>query len=1146
MLLKRLSLVGFKSFADRTHLEFDAGVNVVVGPNGTGKSNILDALAWVMGTQATTVLRTERMDDVIFAGTATRPSMGRAEVTVTFDNRDRFLPLDLDEVAMTRRLYRDGTSDYELNGTPCRLLDLQELLRDGGVGRHQHVLVSQGEIGDILSARPDEHRAVIEEAAGITKHRGRRDRSVRRLERTDQDIERLTDIFEQQRRRLRPLKRQANAAERYDTVKAEVRALHLWIGGSALLGIRTRLETASEEEARLVAVISADSAELEETRAALGSLRAGADEVGAALQRDSAAAARLETVGERFHRIATVARERRQFVDSRRQRRDDRVHDLQTERAELDTQIAADIVEEGDARRLADRREAALQALEDEERSLAEQTQLPAAGMAAALRGDLRSLEAAEERDRRESEALALRREFVEARLTDQTGEVVGLGQAVRDSDAAAAAAQDEYRTARAAREAAQVPWDEAEERQRLATVDLARAQARVETIEAGRDGLDDPAGRLLVEGAAGVIGSIVAHLDVPADVAPAVDAALGVWRNALVAEGPERLEALVAEVKAGGFGGVALVAAGRAGELVAARPVAEGMGLDALVDRLGPRAEPGLAQRFLGDVVLVESWLVGWDLVQRHPGLCAVTPEGDLIGAQGVYLTEPDGAGPAALEAAHVALERAQTAEARARSASVTTRRTFDDARTAERAALEQLEDLEAKLAGHTEALALVEQVRSESAAESARLEARHDALMENGAARKERMVELRRAVDEFQGDERARQLAWDALNRRREAVAKRRDEARRLREDAMAALAGVVERRKLLATRLGRTAQEIAEVGDVIIEPERPEVLQTTETRARRGREIVRRHVETLRERQRALREEMGAADERVTHAHERQRHLETQLGEAKEQATGLAVELAELRVREEAACEALRRDADATEDEALEATEPGSPDGDHLHALQSAEARLRRMGPINPLAAPEYQELAAELELLEAQLGDLGGSRRELRKVIAALDDEMAAMFRQAFDDIAALFEENFRIVFPGGSGRLILTDPDHPLDTGVDIEAQPMGKKVGRLSLLSGGERSLAALAFLFAVFRARPSPFYVLDEVEAALDDSNLRRFLGLVDTLRRSAQLVIITHQQQTMGAADILYGVTMEPGESSIVVAKRLAEAAV
>jgi chromosome segregation protein len=253
-------------------------------------------------------------------------------------------------------------------------------------------------------------------------------------------------------------------------------------------------------------------------------------------------------------------------------------------------------------------------------------------------------------------------------------------------------------------------------------------------------------------------------------------------------------------------------------------------------------------------------------------------------------------------------------------------------------------------------------------------------------------------------------------------------------------------------------------------------------------------------------------------------------------------LAVELAEARVRLESSAERMRRDADASVEQALAAPRPDLDDGgDPKARLESLEADLRRMGPINPLAAAEYEELAAEVALLEDQLADLNESRSELRKVIAALDEEMASLFMAAYEEISSLYQENFAQVFPGGRGRLRLVDQEHPLESGIEVEAQPHGKKVGRLALLSGGERSLAALAFLFAVFRARPSPFYVLDEVEAALDDANLHRFLRLVDTLRSSAQLVIITHQQQTMEAADMLYGVTMEPGESSKVLARRM-----
>jgi chromosome segregation protein len=301
---------------------------------------------------------------------------------------------------------------------------------------------------------------------------------------------------------------------------------------------------------------------------------------------------------------------------------------------------------------------------------------------------------------------------------------------------------------------------------------------------------------------------------------------------------------------------------------------------------------------------------------------------------------------------------------------------------------------------------------------------------------------------------------------------------------------------------------------------------------------------HIATLRDRQIVLRGEMGEADERLAEAYNHQTELESRIAGAKERMSALSIELAEVAVREEAVAEGLRRDADVAENEALGAPQPELEEGTQPEErLQTLEAQLRRMGLINPLAAQEYEELAANVELLENQLADLEESRAELRKVIKALDAEMASLFHQAFEEIAAFYEENFALVFPGGKGRLTLTDPDRLLDTGVEIEAQPLGKKVGKLSLLSGGEKSLAALAFLFAVFRARPSPFYVLDEVEAALDDANLRRFLRLVATLRESAQVVIITHQQQTMEAADILYGVTMEPGESSQVIAKRIHE---
>ncbi len=1150
MLLKTLSLAGFKSFADRTRLTFDPGVNVVVGPNGSGKSNLLDALAWVMGTQATSALRTQRMDDVIFAGTTTRPSLGRAEVSLTVDNADGFLPLDLAEITMTRRLYRDGTSDYELNGTSCRLLDIQELLSDGGVGRRQHVLVGQGQIGEILSARPEEHRAVIEEAAGVTKHRSRRDRAVRRLEQTDVDVARIGDILDQERRRLRPLKRQANAAERYDGVRARVRALRLWLGGEQLRGIRSRLEAATREHDEHEAVISTDGAELETLAGRFESLRDAAGAVGKDLERDTAAAARLETLVERFERIAMVARERRLGLESRLRGSGERRNDLEAEIHDLEEEQAGFGAREGEAVAVAERRESALTALEDEERALADQMKLPADGLLASLRGDLRSLEAAEVRDGREADHVARRREVVLARLDEEGRDAELLAAEIRDTDGEVSAAGDAYRLAREHRQEAQAEWDGATEDRRAGHLAVAKATARRDAIEGAIAGLGDPAAREQAQAHPAVEGPVVARLDVPPELARAVDAALGSWRHGLVAAGPDGAAEVTAALKSRGLGGVALRVRGgdeATGGAETARSVAATWGLDALVDRLGSAADPELAGSLLGDVVLVEGWAAGWDLVRRHGDVRAVTPEGDLITPVGISLADPDGAGPAALEAAEVAIEAAERELARAESRVTTTHRVFETARDAERRALEHLEQLEAVLAGHAEALGLNERARSASRDELARLEARAEALDAERAGRAERIAEVRRRLGELEESSAATQEAWEAIAARREAVARRRDETRRLREEAAAVLAGMRERGRLIEERLAAAREALWGLADHPVDPAAPGRLEAIETAARDATGVLVDHIGALRERQRALRARANDADRALETARLRRSELERRIASSRDRCGALAIELAELRVREESIAEMLRRDADATEEEALAAPRPDEEDGDSAaETLATLEARLRRMGPVNPLAAAEYRELAARVGELEEQLADLESSRGELRKVIAALDEEMAAMFLVAFEEISDLYQENFGLVFPGGRGRLRLTDPGRPLETGVEIEAQPLGKKVGRLSLLSGGERSLAALAFLFAVFRARPSPFYVLDEVEAALDDANLRRFLRLVDTLRGTAQLVIITHQQQTMEAADVLYGVTMEPGESSLVVAKRLERVAV
>lgn len=1141
MELKHLTLRGFKSFADRTRLDFSPGVNVVVGPNGAGKSNILDAIAWVMGTQGTKSLRTEKMEDVVFAGTATRPAHSRAEVALTFANSAQIMPFNLAEITIIRRLFRDGTSEYELNGAPCRLLDIQELLSDGGIGKNHHVLVSQGEVGDVLNARPEDHRVVIEEAAGVTKHRSRRERAMRRLERTDHDLERILDILAEKKRAMRPLKRQANAAERHDSVRDEAQALRLWLGGEDLRTIAARLKAASAERRSTGEIRSSADDELETVRAEITSLRSGTAVAVSALETDTAAAARLETARERLRRISVVARERADALSARLVGADERREDLEGEEQQLVEGIAVAEEDERLARENAERKETLLLALEDEERSLTEQVQLPAEGIVANLRGDLRALETAERRDSGEADQTSARWDAVAERIAVETSKIEELNGLVQGTDIDATAYQDVYVAKKDARIVAESEWRTAEERAADQRLVLAGADAREKAFVVALDGLVDEETRQLATEAEGVLGAIVERLDVPSEIAASVDAALGEWSGALVAQDASALEAVVDRVKVGGSGGVSFVVA-PGSSTRSAIAVAREFGVDALVDLLGPEAERELALGIIGDVVLVQGWKAGWRVVSEAPEVRAVTPEGDVITRFGMIVAQPDGAGPAALEAARTLLEVAERDLARDASRAKAAKRTFNAVADDERSALEKLEASEARLAGFAEALGLVDRARAASQGELERLNGRISALTEARFERDERIKQLRVRVSEFEGEEAVRQTAWDALNRRRDEVAIRREGAKRDRELATGELASVAERQKMMKRRREVVAAETTQL--VLLPSSQGDVgqLRSISARAESAIAVVSDHIASLRDEQRERRAMLARTNREISEAEERRENLGGVVRTTGDSLAVLDIELAELGVRQEAVLERLRRDADATRDQAVAAEQPELGEGvDPRQRLESLEADLRRMGPINPLAANEYSELAKETTELEDQLGDLNESRSELRKVVSALDEKMTSLFLEAFEEVAAFYAKNFALVFPGGTGRLRLTDPGDPHSTGIVVEAQPAGKKIGRLSLLSGGERSLAALAFLFAVFQARPSPFYVLDEVDAALDDANLHRFLRLVDTLRESVQLVVITHQQQTMEAADVLYGVTMEPGESSVVLSKRM-----
>jgi chromosome segregation protein len=1144
--LKSLKLAGFKSFADRTRLEFRPGVSVVVGPNGAGKSNLVDALSWVLGTQSAKSLRTPKMEDVIFAGTAARPALNRAEVVLVIDNTDRLIDLDLDEVSITRRLYRDGSSDYELNGVSCRLLDIQDLLSDSGVGRQQHVIIGQGEIGQVLNASPEEHRAVIEEAAGILKHRRRKERAERRLERTDEDLIRLQDIIGELNRQMRPLRRQARAAERYQGLKDEVVALRLYLGGRQLAEFDRELTVVTSEKVMLAERSEVDRGRLGELERAVRNLTAEVGEVSAALDRDSTSAAMLETTKERLRRIGSVAHERARAASGRIEAVEARQADLVEEAVAIDSELADLESAKTAAQTDVETAEARFRRLEAEEKSLATQTALSPEGALAAVRGELSALIASIERDRREVEGLDRRLEVLRSQVESETAAISDIDNEIRLLDASISGVQADYDDAVRRRTLDQARWTAAEESLSEARTRVATAEARVEAIAAALTGRLDEEARALVESAPETLGRLVALLDVPEGLEAAVAAALGPWSDAVAVADRQSLRTVTGRVKSAGGGSVSIVAATGDG-IAPAVPVARAKGLDALAGLLGPRADQRLARALLGDVVLVEGWSTGWDIVGSHPDIRAVTPEGDLITSGGALLATADGATPVLLETAEVALERARTEEARAVSLHTAARRDFEQSRDHERTCLEALEAAEAGLAGKSEAMDRL--VRSVVAVETelVRLQERRTALVGSVESAENQAEELNFRIDALQGEETERLRIWEELEARRSALAVERETARSQWQEAAGAMRVLVERAGLLSQRKARVADDLSRLEQSTTAPAGdPEALAVVERTAAAAVSIIETKLASLRDRQAIRREEKDRLGAELSAARNDFEACREALSSARDRTGELEVRLTELRLQKEAVAEAIRRDADADPDRAYGAPRPEYPEGADLNeVLATKRAELQRLGPINPLAAAEYRELEERHEFLTSQVADVESSRSELRKVISALEHEIRDTFTSAFDEVAEAFQRYFSVLFPGGKGRIRLADPDDR-DSGVLIDAQPMGKKLTQMTLLSGGERSLAALAFLFAVFEARPSPFYVLDEVEAALDDVNLRRFLRIVDEFRGRAQLIIVTHQQQTMEAADVLYGVTMEAGGSSQALRKDMTEAAI
>jgi len=1241
--LKTLTLRGFKSFASATTLRFEPGITCVVGPNGSGKSNVVDAFTWVMGQQGAKQLRGGKMEDVVFAGTAHRPALGRAEVTLTIDNSDGALPIDYAEVTISRLLFRTGQSEYAINGSQCRLLDVQELLSDSGLGREMHVIVGQGHLDDILNAGPEARRALIEEAAGVLKHRRRKEKALRKLDAMQANLTRLVDLTTELGRQLKPLGRQAQLARKAAVIQADLRDARLRLLADDYVTLSGELERDEADETAAVTLRAELEAMLEAARDQEEELEIAAQQHAPRLAAAQETYFALGGLAERLRAVADLAAERYKHLsappEAARPGRDPDELDreaavLREQERELSARLAAAREQLAVA---VSARTAAESALAETERKIAADAREAAerAERLARLRGQAGAarsrLAAAQEEAGRLATALAAARTRAEqaqqqyAEMQDHFGG--------SDDDRAELTAAVERAAADLTAASAQV------KRLRKAEHEIserrAGLRARVTALEeAVRRGAD--ASAVLLSGKQefpGVLGPLAELITVADGAAEAIAAALGASAGAVAVADVEaaveilgrlrekqagRAELVIADAgrgpglsdppvtltandgssgqRAGSPGGTGLRAGGGAGSAERAGSPggtglwnAGGEGPQSVIAAIDLVKAPGelaaAVQRLLGGVLVAPDLATGLELVRADPGVAVVTTEGDLIGAHWARGGSASGQSLLGLRAA------AQAAADELAEAEVSTQR-------AERQLGEAIEDEEHARQAVSHAQAEMKEVDAAAAEVSGRLGALAGAARaaqdEAGrlvasiaaadrSAEKSRSqladIERRTASETSQEDAGSEQPGLtDELDgpaqpprlssvsaATKQALTDSASAARSTEMDARLEVRTVEERLRAISGRADSLASSAqAERQATIRAAERARrraaearVADAVATGARLALVAVDKSLRLAdSERQQAEIAHQGR-DEELKAVRSRIREATGQLEKVVSTAHGAEVARAGRRLKLEQV-EAKAVEEYAVEVEALVAEYgpdvliPGAEEG-HLGTpydrqvqqkrADTAQRQLDQLGKVNPLALEEFAALEERHAFLVTQLEDLRKTRRDLLTVVKEVDDRVQQVFAEAFADTAREFENIFARVFPGGEGKLVLTEPDDMLATGIEFEARPPGKKVKRLSLLSGGERSLTAIAFLVSIFKARPSPFYVMDEVEAALDDTNVGRLLDIFEELRASSQLIIITHQKRTMEIADSLYGVSMRSDGVSAVISQRLRE---
>ena len=1195
MYLKNLTLRGFKSFASATTLALQPGITCVVGPNGSGKSNVVDALAWVMGEQGARALRGGQMADVIFAGTSGRAALGRAQVDLTIDNTDGLLDIEYSEVTISRTLFRGGGSEYSINGTPARLLDVQELLSDTGMGRQMHVIVGQGQLDAILSSTPEERRGFIEEAAGVLKHRRRKERALKKLADMDANLVRVLDLTNEIHRQLGPLARQARVARRASLIQARVRDAKARLLADDLASALSKLsvleasdESAATRRASLEEQISA-------ARAELARLEDAERASSPALEQASSDWQSLTTITERLRGTLMAATQKVSLRVTPELPPGGEDPDVLDERARVagaeDAALVGQVEDARSALTSATRaREAAEDADDSASRELARVNRVIAdhREKVARLTGDASTaasrLEAAiAEADRAwgayraAQERAEAAEKAVPASFVGSVGADASVAEGSSSEEEAGGGAARAHAEASARRDTARARVDELLGVEREARADRARWEARRDALEqllAPEDGTAELLGR------PGVLGQVAPLLQVTPGFEDAVAAALAPFADAVVVDSLAR-----------GLGELdAARAAGRSLRLVVASGSSADLSGDS-DDGIGAaRADLPEGATWLADVVTCEGAAAPLASLLDGVVSCSLETAADVLDMPGVRAVVTSGGDvlrswsvEGGRQASSVLSVRAdyeeacaQAEAAQARMAEVSEQlseaNTHLDRRIREaNDALKALREEDAQRAKEAQELA-----RAQSAAQAARAEAEraHDVARradEQVTWAREQDVAARARLDG--ADTVGPPESLEDAQARADAASRAAREAREAENEARLSLRALEEQSRRAASRARSLRQAAAAEREERTRYARREAARRTElatasdveAAARVALEAAERALSRAAAERDRLSERRSQVSQEVSDARRALDRLSAELSEATASAhqgqiaaeqTRLRVEDLQRRALEELSLEPeqllaefgpetlvpmLPLDPDQVEKAA--AAEPSAyVRAEQERALAKAQKDLEKLGRVNPLALEEHEALASRHKFLVDQVQDLKASKADLLRIVQDVDRLVQEAFASAFAETREQFEHVFGVLFPGGVGDLVLTDPDDMLTTGIEIEARPAGKKVKRLSLLSGGERSLAAIAFLVAIFKARPSPFYVMDEVEAALDDMNLTRLLAIFKELQETSQLIVITHQKRTMEIADALYGVTMRDGITT-VVSQRLAD---